>query len=762
MRKLSEVENRPRRKLSEVESQSGTEPQPAKQEFGTAETVARNILPRSFAAEERDAGVLAKAGAGALDALSLPGRVAGSVSYQQSNQFNPYAHYTGNQNLTMSPNQNARMAADAPSVGDIDGGSTAQRIIRDPALLPTMVLGGPLASWAGKGVGIAAKAGRLALAGAGEGALSGTVHATERGLAGEGAKSLTSIPTEAAIGSVLGPVAGGLGWTAGKVTQGVRSIGKGVSEMLPQPTSVIPPMATPGAQIPAMSPTSPIGPMNGPPVVTMNQIAPPPMPSQLTRHGITLTPSQVAGEATGIRPAIEMMAQSNPFLSDIPGEIIERNALATPAAILKNRNALGNKISSVADISPSDIGGRIDDAARAAKKGIGDRFGLGQDEALIKTGIAGSDLPTHYVPKRVDGKFVKNQVQDLIDEIDNYTGSHGYDVKKGFTGQESGLSKSSLDYVEKQKELLRNTKTTKNLLDQQRRIGREIYDGSTGDAPLFRDRDVAFLEGFERKLGEQVERQFDLAIGSGPGKMPREAALDAKNLWNASKLQYSGNRKTLEGVAGKLGVDSKKVSVEQYFDRIKSIGNENLSALKKAASESEELEPLFKELQTGFFDHLLKKSASKMPDGTLGLSPEKIVSEWINLDKQLKETMVPKAVIDEMDDLVSTIAKSRQNNAALYNPSGTARLSNLTSAFRNKSEWVQGLLMRGPIKEYYKTGNIMRLESMINVVNKAGINIEKVGSGLLTAQKNTGLLLGSPGSKQVIRSGLAGSYMERN
>jgi hypothetical protein len=697
------------------------------------ESMGRALFPSTSAALDRGAGVAGKAAGVLSDLASGVLRLPAAAGRTMDTKMG----------LSGSGPQSFRESLSQINRGEDARGEEAfiPKVVKDPATVAAAAMApltGPIALGA-RGARLLPAIGRLAGAGAIEGAVSGAAHNVDE-FARTGSASPGAIPTEAAIGGALGPIAGAVGAGLGYGARALRGLGRGAQEILP---------ATPLRGAPAGNAIR----------EGLEEVAPGNIPPQLTRQGITLTPSQVAGETRGLRPAIEQYAQSNPFLNDIPGQIADANQAAIPRSVLGQRNQLRNPIGDVGDVTPSAIGGRIDEAARAAKRGLGESFGQMEDEAMAASGVGRQPLPTHYAPKRGEGgKFTKNQVQDVLRDIDSYVGEHGFNPAKGFTGQENGLSRQAFAFVEEQKALLANTKTTRDLLNQQRRIGREIYDGKVGDVPVFRDRDVVFLEGFERKINEAVERQFDLIVGEGPGQLPNNVALAAKNLWNSQKLSYSQNRRLLEAVDQKLGVSSGKTNVEQYFNRIKNIGVENLEALRQAAQQSEAINPLYQELQSGFFDNLLKASTSKAPDGTLTLSPEKLVTQWRTMDAGLKRAMVPEGVIGEMDELVEVVARSRTNQAALTNPSGTARLLNLTQAVKNPQEWIQGLLMRGPIREYYRSGNIMPAESILNVLHRTGRAAETTGRALEGGLNAGRTLGGNPLSRQLTRSTLSGAY----
>lgn len=214
---------------------------------GGAETVARGLLPRSFKAAEEGAGVLRQAGAGALDALSAPGRIADSLNAKDTkSKMQPVGF--GGMMIPVQPDAvKGRAAPDRglyEAMADTQGKSLPSKIIRDPALLPSLALGGPAAKLATKGLAAGAKAlgmgakaapvvaqgaGRLATAGriakgigataskaaihagttgAIEGAASAAIHQADRAAQGQEV-DLGDAATEVALSAVLPAVVAG-------------------------------------------------------------------------------------------------------------------------------------------------------------------------------------------------------------------------------------------------------------------------------------------------------------------------------------------------------------------------------------------------------------------------------------------------------------------------------------------------------------------------------------------------------------------------
>jgi hypothetical protein len=175
---------------------------------GGPETVARALLPRSFKAAEADAGVLRQAGAGALDALSAPGRAVAAVV---DKPIAPFA-YAGAPNAPKIGDPGSFTAEGgrqfANSMAATEGQNLPGKIIRDPALLPSLATGGAagaLVRSAGlTGLGAASAIGGLM------GAESGAIHQTDNAVQGKEVSPLSALG-EAAAGAALPVVAKGVG-----------------------------------------------------------------------------------------------------------------------------------------------------------------------------------------------------------------------------------------------------------------------------------------------------------------------------------------------------------------------------------------------------------------------------------------------------------------------------------------------------------------------------------------------------------------------
>lgn len=230
--------------------------------IGPGETVMRGLMPRSFKAAEDDAGIMRQATAGALDALSAPGRIAGSLQTPDPNSRMMPVGFGGG----MIPVQPDAVSGRAPgdnamfeAMADTEGQNLGQRVLRDPALLPSLAVGGPLAQVVGKAApalglaskvvpavtkaptvakvlgGIGAKAlqagGRAALVGAGEGVVSAAVHQADRAAQGQDV-DLGEAGVEVALSAIMPAIISGTG-TAAKETG--KSVAKGVMQTALKP-----------------------------------------------------------------------------------------------------------------------------------------------------------------------------------------------------------------------------------------------------------------------------------------------------------------------------------------------------------------------------------------------------------------------------------------------------------------------------------------------------------------------------------------------
>lgn len=140
------------------EQQSSSAAQARRGAMSEGEQIGRALLPRSFKAEEEGAGLVRKATAGVLDALSLPGRTIAAQSTQRL-EGGPGASFMGMGGAYNARPSEARYRSatpDAPSMAesmaDTEGQTLAGRIARDPALLPSLALAGPASNLARSGI----------------------------------------------------------------------------------------------------------------------------------------------------------------------------------------------------------------------------------------------------------------------------------------------------------------------------------------------------------------------------------------------------------------------------------------------------------------------------------------------------------------------------------------------------------------------------------------------------------------------------------
>lgn len=202
---------------------------------GGAETVARGLLPRSFKAAEERAGVLRLAGAGAMDALSAPGRLVGSLNAPDAKStLQPMG--LGGAMIPVQPD--AVRGRQAPESGlseamaDTEGKGLGQRILRDPALLPGIATGGAAAAGlsrlglsGGKLLGAATGVGAL------EGAGSAAIHQADNAIQGKDV-NLKDAALEVGLSAALPGAAKVVGSAVkGGVKLGNKLLGRAAEEL---------------------------------------------------------------------------------------------------------------------------------------------------------------------------------------------------------------------------------------------------------------------------------------------------------------------------------------------------------------------------------------------------------------------------------------------------------------------------------------------------------------------------------------------------
>lgn len=205
------------------------------------EMVMRGLMPRSFKAADEGAGVLRTSVAGGLDALSAPGRILGSSNVKDSNtRMMPLG--LGGAMIPVQPDAvsghqtTAEDRAQMEAMADTQGKGLGQRILRDPALLPSMALGGPLLRGAGTVLKpiVSNALRRLAvagLAGAGEGVLNAGIHQGDNAVEGRPV-DLKQAGTEVALNTVVPVAFEGAGQLAKGAVSGLGALLKNHGEKI--------------------------------------------------------------------------------------------------------------------------------------------------------------------------------------------------------------------------------------------------------------------------------------------------------------------------------------------------------------------------------------------------------------------------------------------------------------------------------------------------------------------------------------------------
>lgn len=313
------------------------------------EQIGRALLPRSFKAEEEGAGMVRKATAGALDALSLPGRTIAAQSTQRL-EGTPGASFLGMGGSYNAKPSEARYRSATPealsmaeSMADTKGKTGAGQIVRDPALIPSLMVPGGGAGYV-----------KTALSGLKSGLVSAGMHQADKKAQGESA-NLGEAATEVAINTATPVVLKWLGRTAAKVYGGAKTLLSRFAE------------------------------------IDEDALKAASKPENLAkaREVFAATRGSLASQAEDLRGKVKAVSLNDEFNLS---ELNRARKAELEREILTSRP--GEPLGSRIELSPFAAGQKIEDAATAARKQAGKAFGEAQDEILVNQGVGASPLTT--------------------------------------------------------------------------------------------------------------------------------------------------------------------------------------------------------------------------------------------------------------------------------------------------------------------------------------------------------------------------------
>ena len=656
-----------------------------------AESVARGFLPRSFKAEEEGAGVLRKAGAGAMDALSLPGRLVGSLNApDRKSSLAPMG--LGGAMIPVQPDA-VRGRAEVEGGGlseamaDTEGSSIPGKIVRDPALIPSLMVGGPVLKGAGS---LAAKVGRTALAGAKGGAVAAGLHQGDRW-----AQTGTVNPGEAAAEVAINAVA---------------------------------PVALAGA-------LKPIKAGAGGLKTILSKF------SEIDDKAL-----KAASSPETLKAAREVTQRTGGDLSALADEMSQKTAglqtdeAAAEAAVNARRQAGLEKGLQKArpwadnlEVSSFDAGKRIETAGQGTREAAGQRFQAGQDAILEGRGIGRKGVEFGGA----DGNQTpfEQTVDRFLAEAGVGQGGKNY----GVIGNVS-IPAGAINEMRALKGTFQTGLNTRDMLDQLRLVDNRLSFGGDAGGRLFASgsqEDLA-MKGLRARLADDLENQIARAAGK-----EKNAVLAA---WQAHREAYHNTAGALEKIQDGLGAGT--LNHEAYFNRIKNIGVEDLRKIAVEAKKNPDLAPTWNELRKGFFDNILASGVKGD-----GVDYQAIKKTWDAMDDDLKTTMMPTKVISHIDgvlDRTKPIDFSGQRLADGNRWMGRDRQSSLSAL-----ESIGSKAKRSDLEDLRTLDDLLGLEGKDRFSEQAssfylGKQVGMTDKGALplftgsrTGARNTGLALGA-------------------
>lgn len=310
--------------------------------------------------------------------------------------------------------------------------------------------------------------------------------------------------------------------------------------------------------------------------------------------------------------------------------------------------APGGPIAGVQDVSPYRSGMRIQEAAQAGNTRAGQQFGDAQAEILgtvpgsktvrkkvVPTGPSVGQKGLEFGGPEGDQNAFELAVDSFLADAGVGRGGRQY----GVIGNVS-IPPGAINEIRAMKETFKTALNARDMLDQLRLVDNRINFGGAEGGRLFArgsQEDLA-IKSVRARLDDALEAQ----IGKAAGKMKG----DVLAAWSAHREAFSNTRKALETIQDGLGAGN--VNQEGYINRIKNIGVDDLRRIAEQARTDQNIAPVWRELQKGFYDAILSKG---IVDDGLDFTAMK--KAWDSIDDDLKLTMLPYQIAGHVDDVLS-------------------------------------------------------------------------------------------------------------
>lgn len=291
----------------------------------------------------------------------------------------------------------------------------------------------------------------------------------------------------------------------------------------------------------------------------------------------------------------------------------------------KIKNTIGIDID---NISPAIKGVDIQEAVKKSKEQIGDIFGKKQaeylDESMVLTkSQTGSSPLSESVGKILGEAGYDGKTYRAVEKFDNSPALKS-DISDAVSIMELG------EYAETISDAVNQLRTVRKLK------GTPKPDGSFYNSVMIGKIDNAYQEVIKDNLSKYDERFGEM--------------------WGINNSRYKEAITTLQNVNKGLKID--KTGAENYINKIKDLGFENLIDMKKTASIDENIAPVWKLLQEGFTDDFVVRSLDK--NGTLDI--DKLMQNWNNVDVDVKEVILGK---DKATAISEALALFQANQKAI-------------------------------------------------------------------------------------------------
>ncbi len=340
--------------------------------------------------------------------------------------------------------------------------------------------------------------------------------------------------------------------------------------------------------------------------------------------------------------------------------------------------------------------------------------------------VAGMKQQVTATPTGPGEIAVENESQKALKaEMERF----GADYDTPDADEVSDVTPDAAALVRKYVDKAAHAKTIKKILNLKRNLGVVHYRGQRQG--LFdKSRDDVLMDRAYHALDETAK-------GVIRRELPKDLAEELVIAYEATNAEYSKNRKVLTELGKEVSINPKFDPTKATFYVTYKMKPDLLESLQKSASESEDMKPVWEQIQASFADGYLAKSlttAGSSPN-MWKLSPAKLIAEWNKIPEPTKKIMFEDGG-EKWQRFLGRLSKLNIADADVFNPSGTARLQENMGFLKklfSPADWSRAFaenyvkkLLLPRVEQYYTTGSAGGLGTVFDILDAA----QKVEGGL--------------------------------